>query len=166
MKNDPRPLAPPTSETSADHLATDDLLAVSLSLLRLVRRWSQSDLAEASGLTNSAISDYERNRVDPQTRSLFRLVGAMGYPLSALDQTRDFILMLRAQIGPGARDPAAAATAFSAPPPGADPRRQEIALLASEGARFTSRFLHLLFDSLGQVEVLSREEGPDSDGGS
>ncbi len=165
MKKDPRLPASPTSEPSFDRLASDDLLAVSLSLLRLVRRWSQSELAEASGLTNSAISDYERNRVDPQTRSLFRLVGAMGYPLSALDQTRDFILMLRAQIGPGVEDPAAAA-AFSAPSPGPDPRRQEIALLASEGARFTSRFLHLLFESLGQVEILPGEEGPDSDGGS
>jgi transcriptional regulator with XRE-family HTH domain len=159
LKNASRLPAPPTSEPSFEPLPSDDLLAISIALLRLVRRWSQSELAEASGLTNSAISDYERNRVDPQTRSLLRLVGAMGYPLSALDQTRDFILRLRAQIGPGGKDPSAAA-AFSAPSPGVDTRRQEIAVLATEGARFTSRFLHLLFESLGQRDVLPRKEEP------
>ncbi|HEV7515795.1 MAG TPA: helix-turn-helix domain-containing protein [Thermoanaerobaculia bacterium] len=164
MKNVPRHPAPPAPVDDSDRLATDDLLAVSIALLRLVRRWSQSELAQASGLTNSAISDYERNRVDPQTRSLFRLVESMGYPLSALDMTRDFVLSLRAQIATGAASPAAAGP-FTTPSVPADPRRREIAVLASEGARFTSRFLHLLFASLGQVEVLS-QEGPDSDGGS
>jgi transcriptional regulator with XRE-family HTH domain len=37
---------------------TNDDLAVTLSILRIVRRWSQSELAEAAGVINSAISDY------------------------------------------------------------------------------------------------------------
>ena len=39
------------------------------------RRMSQSELAETAGVTNSAISDYERGKVDPQAatlRELFR----------------------------------------------------------------------------------------------
>ena len=37
-------------------MANDDL-AVTLSILRIIKRWSQSELAEAAGVTNSAISD-------------------------------------------------------------------------------------------------------------
>ena len=83
----------------------------------------------------------------------------MGYPLSALDQTRDFVVMLRAQIGAGVRDPNAAA-AFGPSSASPDPRRQEIALLASEGARFTSRLLYLFFDALGQVQPPARQGEP------
>ena len=42
-------------------------LAVTLGILRIIRRMSQSDLATAAGVTNSAISDYERGKVDPQS---------------------------------------------------------------------------------------------------
>src|SRR5579885_3436063 len=81
-------------------MANDDL-AVTLSILRSIRRWSQSELAEAAGVTNSAISDYERGKVDPQTQTLQKLVRALGLPLSALDQTQAFIQMIRAQMDTG-----------------------------------------------------------------
>src|SRR5436309_3888485 len=77
---------------------SNDDLAVTLSILRIIRRWSQSELAEAAGVTNSAISDYERGKVDPQTQTLQKLVRALGLPLSALDQTQAFIQMIRAQM--------------------------------------------------------------------
>jgi transcriptional regulator with XRE-family HTH domain len=147
-----RPASPasasePDSDSASDTLATNDLLALSIAILRIVRRWSQSDLAQASGLVNSAISDYERGKVDPQTRSLLRLLDAMGYPLSVLDQTRDFILLLRAQMGgsdsppvtPDASDPASTRQRS---------RKRDIALIAAQGAQFTAQFVHLLFEVL------------------
>ena len=82
---------------------TNDDLAVTLSILRIIRRWSQSELAEAAGVTNSAISDYERGKVDPQTQTLQKLIRALGLPLSALDQTQAFIQMIRAQMSAPAR---------------------------------------------------------------
>src|SRR5436309_10742966 len=86
-------------------MANDDL-AVTLSILRIVRRWSQSELAEAASVTNSAISDYERGKVDPQTQTLQKIMGALGYPMSALDQTAAFIRLLKAQMGtPGRKEP-------------------------------------------------------------
>src|SRR6476660_3396130 len=85
------------TKTSRRAMANDDL-AVTLSILRTIRRWSQSELAEAAGVTNSAISDYERGKVDPQSQTLQKLVRALGLPLSALDQTQAFILMVRAQM--------------------------------------------------------------------
>src|SRR3954454_22743232 len=80
---------------------SNDDLAVTLSILRIIRRWSQSELAEAAGVTNSAISDYARGKVDPQTQTLQKLVRALGLPLSALDQTQAFIHLIRAQMATG-----------------------------------------------------------------
>jgi len=37
--------------------AGDDIFAVSLAMLRIIRRMSQGDLAKAAGVTNSAVSD-------------------------------------------------------------------------------------------------------------
>ena len=70
-------------------------MSVALAVLRVVRGWNQDDLAKASGVRNSAISDYERGRKVPELKTLERLVSAMGYPLSAIDQARVFIEALR-----------------------------------------------------------------------
>jgi transcriptional regulator with XRE-family HTH domain len=48
----------------------DDEIALALTLLRSVRRWNQDALAKASGVRNSAISDYERGRKLPELATL------------------------------------------------------------------------------------------------
>jgi transcriptional regulator with XRE-family HTH domain len=70
-------------------------VSVALAVLRVVRGWNQDDLAKASGVRNSSVSDYERGRKVPELKTLERLVSAMGYPLSAIDQARVFIAALR-----------------------------------------------------------------------
>ena len=134
-------------------MANDDL-AVTLSILRSIRRWSQSELAEAAGVTNSAISDYERGKVDPQTQTLQKLVRALGLPLSALDQTQAFIQMIRAQMdtgepveGEGLSNLFSNASTVS---PQERARRAEIAEIASEGGRFASRLTRMM------LELMSR----------
>src|SRR5262249_21773623 len=47
------------------------------------------------GIHGSAVSTYERGRKIPELRTVERLVSAMGFPLSALDQTRAFIEAIR-----------------------------------------------------------------------
>jgi transcriptional regulator with XRE-family HTH domain len=130
---------------------SNDDLAVTLSILRIIRRWSQSELAEAAGVTNSAISDYERGKVDPQTQTLQKLVRALGLPLSALDQAQSFIQIIRAQMdmgdtrvpqGEGAQ-PFSNAAALS---PREREVRAEIAQIASEGGRFASRLTRMLLE--------------------
>lgn len=133
-------------------------LAVTLSILRIIRRWSQSELAEASGVTNSAISDYERGKVDPQTQTLQRLVRALGLPLSALDQTQAFIQIVRAQMNRETDGDAAAAGAplfsdASALSPEERAMRSEIAQLASEGGRFASRLTRIALELLAAQKV-------------
>src|SRR5436305_7888376 len=92
---------------------SNDDLAVTLSILRIIRRWSQSELAEAAGVTNSAISDYERGKVDPQAQTLHKLMRALGLPLSALDQAQAFIEIIRAQMTKGDTSAAEGSPLFS-----------------------------------------------------
>jgi transcriptional regulator with XRE-family HTH domain len=129
---------------------SNDDLAVTLSILRIVRRWSQSELAEAAGVTNSAISDYERGKVDPQTQTLQKLVRALGLPLSALDQTQAFIQIIRAQMNMGdSQLVSGEGQAFSnaaALSPKEREVRAEIAQIASEGGRFASRLTRLMLE--------------------
>ena len=131
---------------------SNDDLAVTLSILRIIRRWSQSELAEAAGVTNSAISDYERGKVDPQTQTLQKLVRALGLPLSALDQTQAFLQTIRAQmIAPEPADlqvdgePQVFSSA-SARSSAEREMRAEIAQIASEGGRFASRLTRLMLE--------------------
>jgi transcriptional regulator with XRE-family HTH domain len=74
----------------------DAELGVALTVLRIVRGWSQEELAKASGIRSGSISDYERARMIPGLKTLRRLMGAMGYPLAVLDQTQSFIDALKA----------------------------------------------------------------------
>ena len=139
----------------------NDDLAVTLAILRIIRRFSQSELAEAAGVTNSAISDYERGKVDPQTQTLQKLVRALGLPLSALDQTQAFIQILRAQMSApaGEKD----SPHFSSAPeisPEERELRAEIALIASEGGRFASRLTRMILELLAQGRAEGRRSGP------
>jgi transcriptional regulator with XRE-family HTH domain len=127
---------------------TDDL-AITLAILRIIRRWSQSELADAAGVTNSAISDYERGKVDPQTQTLRKLIRALGLPLSALDQTQAFIQTIQAQMSAddavvlAAGEPAFSAAGGS---PALRARRVEIAQAASDAGRCASRLVQLLLE--------------------
>jgi transcriptional regulator with XRE-family HTH domain len=129
--------------------ATSDDFGVTLAILRIIRRWSQSELAEAAGVTNSAISDYERGKVDPQTQTLQKLVRALGLPLSALDQTHSFILLVRAQMVGDEPPSAVGDPAFSAAAsvsPAEHSRRMETARIASDGGRFFTSFIYQLLE--------------------
>ncbi|HZF13089.1 MAG TPA: helix-turn-helix domain-containing protein [Thermoanaerobaculia bacterium] len=136
-------------------MANDDL-AVTLSILRIIRRWSQSELAEAAGVTNSAISDYERGKVDPQTQTLRKLVRALGLPLSALDQAQSFIQVIHAQMEmdeAGVPPNEGGGQLFSGAA-NLSPRerevRGEIAQIASEGGRFASRLTRMLLELMAR----------------
>jgi transcriptional regulator with XRE-family HTH domain len=123
-------------------------LAVALSVLRVVRGWSQEDLAKASGIRVSSLSQYERSKKIPELVSLRKVVGAMGYPLSAIEEAQNFVYRIRQRRGE-IGDEASGASEVEAQIPelgaGAPATvRWEIEQVAAGGGRLVTRLLRLL----------------------
>jgi transcriptional regulator with XRE-family HTH domain len=72
-------------------------LSRTLTILRISRGWSQDRAAKAAGLTNSALSEYERGRKTPEFKNVRKIVTALGYRLSAIDRCEDFLEELRSE---------------------------------------------------------------------
>jgi transcriptional regulator with XRE-family HTH domain len=72
-------------------------LSVALAILRVVRGWSQEELAKAAGVRPGSVSDYERNKITPGLKTLQKMVSAMGFPLSAIEDAQAFIATLRSE---------------------------------------------------------------------
>lgn len=153
---------------------TDGDVSVALTVLRVVRGWNQDDLAKASGVRNSSVSDYERGRKVPGLKTLIRLVASMGYPLSAIDHVMSFIDALRSGTmvsepvpelpdRPGSEahgDLRDAATGESAA------LQWEVEQVSAEVGRAVSRMTRLMFVSLGRYRLRqyvaeSGQTGPD-----
>jgi len=137
---------------------TDGDVSVALTVLRVVRGWNQDDLARASGVRNSAVSDYERGRKVPGLKTLIRLISSMGYPLSAIDHVMSFIAALRSGTGlsgpvvrlpaaDGQDDAEADATGESAA------LQWEVEQVSAEVGRAVSRVTRLMFVSLGRYRL-------------
>ena len=71
--------------------------SLALAILRISRGWSQDQLARAAGVTNSALSEYERGKKIPELRSVRKLLDALAYPLSAVERTEDFLRELQTE---------------------------------------------------------------------
>jgi transcriptional regulator with XRE-family HTH domain len=121
-------------------------LGVALTVLRIVRGWSQEELAKASGVRSGSISDYERGRMVPGLKTLQRLVGAMGYPLAALDRTQSFVDAIRAesQLSVATGEIGGGGNALENPPSRA--LRREVEQVSTEAGRIVTRMTRLLFD--------------------
>jgi transcriptional regulator with XRE-family HTH domain len=64
-----------------------------VTILREIRGWNQRQLAEAAGLSESAVSRYEEGTRPPPVG---RLAAAMGFPPHLLDRTLSFLRWARA----------------------------------------------------------------------
>ena len=125
-------------------------LGTALVLLRTIAGWTQEDLAHASRIRGSSISDYERGKIVPGLKTLRRLLNAEGFPLAALEQALTFIEMLLTVR----RFPLdAEKESLSASPPVARlfvdsaAYRQEVEKVATEAATVVGRMVRLLFAS-------------------
>jgi transcriptional regulator with XRE-family HTH domain len=68
-----------------------------LAVLRTIRKWTQDELARKARVRRSSISDYERGEKVPELETFDRLITAMGYSLSIVEETRDFIRSIEAR---------------------------------------------------------------------
>lgn len=124
-------------------------LNVALVILRVVRGWTQDDLAKASGIPNSSISDYERGKKVPSLKTLERLTAAMGFSIQSLQRTRRFIEAVRSEslltdlamvewpVESAGYEAAAEPAAFGAASPQA--LQWEVDQLSAEAGRVVSR---------------------------
>jgi transcriptional regulator with XRE-family HTH domain len=65
-----------------------------LAVLRASRSLSKTDLANASGVPSSNISQYELGHQVPELKTLRRLLTAMGYTLAAIEPTERYLAHL------------------------------------------------------------------------
>ncbi len=72
-------------------------LSRTLTILRISRGWSQDKVAKEAGLTNSALSEYERGRKTPEFKNVRKIVAALGYRLSAIDRCEDLLQDLQSE---------------------------------------------------------------------
>ena len=139
-------------------------LGLALTLLRIVREWNQDELANASGVRSSSISDYERGKMVPGLKILQRLLGAMGYPLWAIEHSQNFVDAVRAESLVAQPSNAWRSEAMgeedldSARPRSFVALRREIEQLSADAGRLVFRLLRLLFVVL--ISPPDRGPGP------
>jgi transcriptional regulator with XRE-family HTH domain len=125
--------------------ANEDL-GVILAILRTIRGWRQIDLARAAVIDKSSISDYEQGKVSPELKSLWKMVTAMGFSMSAVEEARQLIASLRSR---SLEPDAAAEDRLSA-------RLEAISIEAAQAARAFTR--NLLDTFLRELPRLARAE--------
>jgi len=120
--------------------------APTVTLLRALRGWSQTQLAGASGVAKSQISRYEQGKEVPSPRTQERLAAAVGLPSHLLAPMTAFIRRLReamggqgsagAEIGDSAGlSPETKKAVLEALDRAASQARAELQLRASQGCR-------------------------------
>lgn len=72
-------------------------VGVTIHVLRVVRGFSQGDLAQLSGVRNSSISNYERGKSIPKLETLQKLAQGLDLPLAAMEDTQEFIRRIQAR---------------------------------------------------------------------
>jgi len=84
-----------------------------IEILRTVRGVYQNELAEVAGISQSVLSDYEADKKVPRFPRLERILASLGFYLSAIDQTREYLsLLYRTHVFARAEDRAAAPGLF------------------------------------------------------
>ncbi len=112
----------------------DPDFGLSLAVLRVGIGWSQADLARASGIPASSISQYEGGKKLPELASLMRMLSAMEYEFSDLDRARTFLLESRLRRG----------SAEARQVVSTGPLAQRITAMTSEAGAAVSRLLEAI----------------------
>jgi transcriptional regulator with XRE-family HTH domain len=131
----------------------DEEFRIALQILRIVRGWTQEDLAKACGLRRGTISDYERGKMSPGQRTMQRFLAAEGFSLTALEDAQTFVRRLRGESLGGIEDLGAEVWQALGDPA----LRREIEEVSLEAGRVVCRIVRLLMIVL-QRETAARPE--------
>lgn len=75
-----------------------DHLGDALTVLRILQRLSQAEVADRAGIKATQVSRYETNQVQPQLRQLTRLMDALDVNLPGLVLALYYVRQLRAVL--------------------------------------------------------------------
>lgn len=134
-------------------MSTIEDVGTVIHVLRVIQDLSQGQLAEAAGVRNSSISNYERGKAVPKLETLQKLAQGLGLELSALEETQHFIRRMRAQRGAGGvgfRHRSGSGSLLREGEGGAaldpDALVAEVEQLSGEAGRFASRLVRVLLE--------------------
>ena len=140
-------------------------LGTALAILRVVRGWSQTELAEAAGMRSGTISDYERGKIVPSRITAKKLLAAQGYSWPLVGWARDFILSVRA----GSVESSSSVGQNEAEPSAQDWEIEEISTLAgsvvSRFVRFALKTQQQGIAESSRQDLRANEEGKGEQGG-
>lgn len=145
-------------------MATIEEVGKVIHVLRVIQSLSQGDLAEVSGVRNSSISNYERGKAIPKLETLQKLAEGMGLPLSAVQETQEFIHRMRSQMHGGSAGDVARFHLGD----GAGGRldvaalRTEVDQVATDAGRLVSRLVRLVLQLLA-TEAIDAAPDPEDE---
>jgi DNA-binding XRE family transcriptional regulator len=76
-------------------------VGLALAMLRILRGWERADLVRALGVSRSWISMIETGKREPSTRTLQRITGALGLPMSAVEEALGLVRSVRSMVAEG-----------------------------------------------------------------
>lgn len=129
--------------------SVDKDLGLVITILREIRGLNQNELARAAGLRESSISDYEGGKVTPELKNLRRVLAALGYTLSAVDETLQFVAVMRGQCAHLGQALAPEATS-------ADRATARMNALAAQAGRTMEAFARSFFRVLAEEGISSQ----------
>ncbi len=134
-------------------------LGLALTVLRVVRGWTQHELARAARVRDNSISEFENGKRVPDRDTLAGMVAAMGYPPAALDRTRQLVGWLRARVAKraGAAGPVDDAGALD---PSDSLAAERAAALLQEVEQFAADMGGAVSRLAGVLRELTRREAP------
>jgi transcriptional regulator with XRE-family HTH domain len=94
-------------------LGTPEDVRLALGVLRLLRGWTQAEMAAAAGVHKSLLSLYEQGKTVPTAKTLGRLIAAVELPPASFDSVVGLVRLIRYWSGRSDEASADAAAALA-----------------------------------------------------
>lgn len=153
-------------------MSTLEDVGVIIHVLRVIRGLSQGELARLSDVRNSSISNYERGKSVPKLETLEKLAKGLELPISAMEETQEFIRRMRSRgggsvfAGAGLRSEELSGDGEIYPPRDPAALRAELLRISDDAGRVVSDIVRLALGALafGPPAPGSHEAGNESAG--
>ena len=80
-------------------LGSPDDVKIAIGILRLLRGWTQEEMAREAGVHKSLLSLYEQGKTVPTPKTLSRLLAAVKLPISAFESILHLVRLIRYWAG-------------------------------------------------------------------